>query len=390
MILGIKSIFSKTMIHRQLSQALQARLGAGKAIILMGARQTGKTTLLQTLFAGQPETLWLSGDEPDVRALFENLSATRMKAILGGKSCLVIDEAQRISEIGLKLKLITDFLPETQLVATGSSSFELGNQINESLTGRKWEFQLFPLSFGEMAAHHGLLNEKRLLAHRMIYGYYPEIVTHSGEERQRLIELTSSYLYKDILMQGEIKKPEKLTRLLQALALQVGSQVSFNELAQLCGLDNKTVEKYVDILEKTFIVFRLASFARNLRNELKFSRKIYFYDNGIRNAVIANFAQVEARNDVGALWENLLVSERMKFLKNSGDWARSWFWRTQQQKEIDYLEEKDGQLAAHEFKWNPSAKSKAPRQFMNAYPESRFFTIHPGNVEDFLLPPDMP
>jgi predicted AAA+ superfamily ATPase len=375
------------MIHRQLGQLLKTRLGAGKAIVLMGARQTGKTTLLQTLFGGRAETLWLSGDEPDVRALFENLSATRMKAILGGKSCLVLDEAQRIPEIGLKLKLITDFLPEIQLIATGSSSFELGNQVNESLTGRKWEFQLFPLSFGEMVAHHGLLDEKRLLAHRMIYGDYPEIVTHPGEERERLIELTSSYLYKDILMLGEIKKPEKLTRLLQALALQVGAQVSFNELAQLCGLDNKTVEKYVEILEKAFIVFRLPSFARNLRNELKFSRKIYFYDNGIRNAVIANFAQIEARNDAGALWENFLVGERTKFLKNNGDWARVWFWRTQQQKEIDYLEERDGRLAAYEFKWNPSAKSKVPRQFKNAYPESEFFTIHPGNVENFLLPP---
>jgi predicted AAA+ superfamily ATPase len=373
------------MIVRRLGEVLQGKLGAGKAIILTGARQTGKTTLLHTLFGGQTETLWLNGDEPDVRGLFEKLSSTRLKAILGGKARLVIDEAQRIPDIGLKLKLVTDFLPEVQLIATGSSSFELSNQVNEALTGRKWEFQLFPLSFGEMATHHSLLDEKRLLPHRMIYGCYPEIVTHPGEERQRLLELTNSYLYKDILMLGEIKKPDRLSLLLQALALQVGAQVSFNELAQLCGLDNKTVEKYLSILEKAFIIFRLGSFARNLRNELKFSRKIYFYDNGIRNAVIANFAQIEARNDVGALWENYLVSERMKFLKNSGDWARSWFWRTQQQKEIDYLEEKDGRITACEFKWNPSAREKAPRQFMNAYPGSRFAVVHPENVEDFLL-----
>jgi predicted AAA+ superfamily ATPase len=368
-----------------LGQALQDKLDTGKAIVLTGARQTGKTTLLQNLFGGRRDTLWLNGDEPDVRALFENPSSTRLAAILGTKSCLVIDEAQRIPDVGVKLKLVTDSLPETRVIATGSSSFELGNQVNEPLTGRKWELQLFALSFGEMVAHHGLLDEKRLLPHRMVHGYYPEIVTHPGDERSRLLELANSYLYKDILMLGEIKRPDKLTRLLQALALQVGSQVSFNELARLCGLDNKTVEKYVMLLEKAFIVFRLGSFARNLRHELKFSRKIYFYDNGIRNAVIANFAQVEARNDTGALWENFLVSERMKFLKNSGDWSTCWFWRTQQQKEIDYLEEKDGRLAAYEFKWNPSAKVRPPRQFMNAYPESGFSVIHPGNFEDFLL-----
>ena len=373
------------MIDRQLGEVLQKKLGAGKAIILTGARQTGKTTLLRTLFGKQPETLWLNGDEPDVRGLFEKLSSTRLKAILGGKTRLVIDEAQRIPDIGLKLKLVTDFLPEVQLIATGSSSFELSNQVNEALTGRKWEFQLFPLSFGEMVAHHGLLDEKRLLPHRMIYGNYPEIVTHPGEERQRLLELANSYLYKDILMLGEIKKPDKLSLLLQALALQVGAQVSFNELAQLCGLDSKTVEKYVSVLEKAFIIFRLGSFARNLRNELKFSRKIYFYDNGIRNAIIANFGQIELRSDAGVLWENYLVSERMKFLKNNGDWARSWFWRTQQQKEIDYLEEKDGRIRAHEFKWNPSAREKIPRQFMNAYPGSEFAVVHPGNIEEFLL-----
>lgn len=373
------------MIDRQLGEVLQKKLGAGKAIILTGARQTGKTTLLRTLFGKQPETLWLNGDEPDVRGLFEKLSSTRLKAILGGKTRLVIDEAQRIPDIGLKLKLVTDFLPEVQLIATGSSSFELSNQVNEALTGRKWEFQLFPLSFGEMVAHHGLLDEKRLLPHRMIYGNYPEIVTHPGEERQRLLELANSYLYKDILMLGEIKKPDKLSLLLQALALQVGAQVSFNELAQLCGLDSKTVEKYVSVLEKAFIIFRLGSFARNLRNELKFSRKIYFYDNGIRNAIIANFGQIELRSDAGVLWENYLVSERMKFLKNNGDWARSWFWRTQQQKEIDYLEEKDGRIRAHEFKWNPSAREKIPRQFMNAYPRSEFAVVHPGNIEEFLL-----
>lgn len=373
------------MIKRRLKTVITEKLGRGKAILLMGPRQVGKTTLLKELFEEDPETLWLNGDEPDIYELFENISSTRLKAIFGNKKTIVVDEAQRISDIGLKLKLITDQIPEVQLVATGSSSFELANKVNEPLTGRKWEYKMFPLSFGEMVAHHGLIDEKRLLPHRMVYGYYPEVVTGPGEEKNILKQLADSYLYKDILRWEQINKPDKLVKLLQAIAFQIGSQVSLTELGQIAGLDSKTVEKYISLLEQSYVIFRLGSFSRNLRNELKFSRKIYFYDNGIRNALIANFTQIETRTDIGALWENFIVSERFKKLSYDSIWCNSWFWRTTLQKEIDYIEEKDGQIAAYEFKWNPDAKYKTPKQFLAAYPNSTFQVIHQNNFDEFLL-----
>jgi predicted AAA+ superfamily ATPase len=373
------------MITRNIEQSITEKLGRGKAILIMGARQVGKTTLLEQLFKGKEDTLWLSGDDLDVRTLFETISSTRLKQIIGTKRIVVIDEAQRIGDIGVRLKLITDTMPDLQLIATGSSSFDLANQLNEPLTGRKWEYTMFPLSFGEMVNHHGLLDEKRLIPHRLVYGCYPDVVNHPGEEIEILKLLSDSYLYKDILMWERIKKPDKIVKLLQALAFQIGSQVSYAELAQLCGIDAKTVEKYIVLLEQCFVVFRLGSFSRNIRNELKFSRKIYFYDNGIRNALIANFSIPELRNDVGPLWENFLVSERKKKLEYERLVKNTWFWRTTDQKEIDYLEEGNGAITAYEFKWNPAAKYKRPKVFLEHYPQSSFEVITPDNVEDFLL-----
>ena len=373
------------MIKRILTDKVKERFWKRKAILLMGPRQVGKTTLLHTLFENPDDVLFMNGDELDVRQLFETVSAARLDAIIGSKKAVIIDEAQRIEDIGLRLKLITDRLPHVQLIATGSSSFDLANKVNEPLTGRKWEYKMFPLSFAEMVNHHGLLEEKRLLRHRLVYGYYPDVVINQGDEREILKQLSDSYLYKDVLMWEQIKKPEKLLLLLQALAFQVGSQVSYNELGQICSLDSKTVERYITLLEQTFVIFRLGSFSRNLRNELKNSRKIYFYDNGIRNAIIANFSQVETRNDVGALWENFLVSERAKKLSYSGTWRNNWFWRTTAQQEIDYIEEGDGQIYAYEFKWNPKAKHKMPRQFVDNYPGSEFMVVTPDNMDDFIL-----
>ncbi|MDR1950072.1 MAG: ATP-binding protein [Spirochaetaceae bacterium] len=379
------------MIVRTLNRNIIEKLGKGKVIILLGARQVGKTTLLRELFTGEfggrnPQNcLWLNGDEMDVQALFEEVSSTRLKHIFGTKTYAVIDEAQRIKNIGLKLKLISDQIPELQLIASGSSSFDLANKVNEPLTGRKWEYKMYPLSFAEMVGHHGLLEEKRLLPHRLVYGYYPEVVNNPGGERELLKLLSDSYLYKDILMWEQIKKPERLVKLLQALALQVGSQVSYSELGQLCGLDMKTVERYILMLEQSFVVFRLGSFSRNIRNELKFSKKIYFYDNGIRNALIADFSIPEIRRDTGALWENFLVSERKKKLEYDGLWKNTWFWRSADRKEIDYLEEGDGTLAAFEFKWNPAAKYKKPAVFLENYPNSSIEVITQNNMEEFLL-----
>lgn len=363
-------------------------LGTNKAIIVMGARQVGKSTLLNTILGTHDDVLWLNGDELDVQQMFSQMTSTRIRAILGTKRLLVIDEAQRIPNIGLRLKLVTDQVKNVQVIATGSSSFELASKVNEPLTGRKREFRMFPITFSEMVGHHGLLDELRLLSHRMVYGYYPEVVCSSGNERGVLKELSDSYLYRDILSMDGIGKPDKLTRLLQAIAFQIGSQVSYNEIGQLVGLDSKTVERYVDILEKSYIIFRLGSFSRNLRNELKSSRKIYFWDLGIRNAVIGNLAQIESRTDVGALWENFCIAERMKILAYQSNFAQSWFWRTQQQKEIDYLEEEDGVLKAFEFKLNgQKANTKCPAAFANAYPSASFQVITPHNIEDFLYSP---
>ncbi len=280
---------------------------------------------------------------------------------------------------------MTDQIKDVQLIATGSSAFELATKTGEPLTGRKWEYKMYPLSFGEMVDEHGLLDEKRMIPHRLIFGYYPEVVMRPGEEREILRLLSDSYLYKDVLMSDQINKPDSLVKLLQALAFQVGSQVSYNELAQLCSLDSKTVEKYVILLEQSYVIFRLNSFSRNLRNELKTSKKIYFYDNGIRNALIANFNQIEGRADRGALWENFLISEWKKFLEYNRLWGNSWFWRTKEQKEIDLVEERDGKITGYEFKWNPDQKVKIPRLFLDSYENSDFQVIHRDNCDSFLL-----
>ena len=373
------------MIKRRLEEAFKDKLFSGKALILLGARQVGKTTLLDELVAGQNDCLWLSGDELDVQKMFENASADRLKSQFGNNEIVVIDEAQRIKDVGLRLKLITDQIKDIQLIATGSSAFELANEVNEPLTGRKWQYQMFPLSFSEMVRHHGLVKERRLLPQRLIYGYYPEVVTSNGQENQVLTQLTDAYLYKDILAWENIKHPDKLLTLLRALAYQVGSQVSFNELGNTCSMDAKTVEKYIVLLEQCYIIFRLPSFARNLRNELKASRKIFFYDNGIRNALIADFTLPEMRQDIGQLWENFVISERIKHLAYNEIWSNTYFWRTKQQQEIDYLEESDGRILACEIKWNPKVKAKLSETFRKAYPNADFVVINQDNIEDFIL-----
>lgn len=373
------------MIHRILEEKLAPLLHGNKAIIIMGARQVGKSTLLKMILDNSNDTLWLNGDDTDVQEMFRNISSTRLRAIIGNNKIIVIDEAQRITDIGLRIKLITDQMTGVQVIATGSSSFELASKVNEPLTGRKREFRMFPFSFREMVQHTSFLDELRMLPHRLVYGYYPEIVSSEGDEKILLKELSDSYLYKDILSFENINKPDKLSRLLRALALQIGCQVSYSEVGNLIGLDSKTVERYVDILERAYIIFRLGSFSRNMRNELKSSRKIYFWDTGIRNAVIGNFAQIENRNDVGELWENFIIAERLKQNAYNGSFASIGFWRTKQQKEIDYIEEENSKLHAFEFKWNEKkAKTKCPDAFASAYPEATFTIITPQNIEDFL------
>lgn len=373
------------MIKRVLEKQIERYFFKGKALILFGPRQSGKTTLMETLLEKyRKDVLTLNGDEADVRESLSNTTSTRIKAIIGNHKIVFIDEAQRIPNIGLTLKLFTDQLKDVQVIATGSSAFELAYKTNEPLTGRKFEFRLFPLSFGEMVKHHGLLTEKRLLEHRLIFGYYPEIVSSSGMETKLLKLLASSYLYKDLLMLEQVKKPALIEKLLKALALQLGNEVSNNELAQLIEADKGTVEKYLDLLEKVFVIFRLPAFSRNVRNEIKKGKKVYFYDNGIRNAVIGNFNFLNTRTDVGPLWENYLISERMKFLHyNEINYAR-YFWRTTQQQEIDYIEEVAGAMKAFEIKWNPKAKARFPKTYLNAYPESEVQLLTPKNFDGFL------
>lgn len=373
------------MITRIIANNIMPLLNGRKAILIMGARQVGKSTLLNQILGNRQDVLWMNGDELDIQELFNEMTSTRLRAILGNNKILVIDEAQRIKDIGLRLKLITDQIPGIQVIATGSSSFELANKTNEPLTGRKREFKMFPLTFREMVNHTTFLDEVRMIPHRMIYGYYPEVVCNASDERATLKELSESYLYKDVLSLDNINKPDKLVRLLKALALQIGSQVSYNEIGNLVGLDSKTVERYIDILEKSFIIFRLGSFSRNLRNELKASRKIYFWDLGIRNTIVGNLSQVENRTDTGELWENFVIAERLKQNAYSESFAQSFFWRTRLQHEIDYLEEVDGTLSAYEFKWNEhKAKVKCPESFKTAYPYATYQVITPKNIEIFL------
>ena len=373
------------MIPREVLKIVSNDLNKRKALILLGARQVGKTTLLQTLSKNWENVLWLTGDELETQQVFENPTTTRLKAELAGVKFLVIDEAQRLPNVGLGLKLITDHLPHIQLLVTGSSAFELSNRLNESLMGRTFEHRLYPISFSEMAAYHTLREEKRLLPYRLVYGYYPDVVMHPEDDKKILQNLTQNFLYKDMLLLEGVKKPDKIVKLLQALAFQVGSQVSYNELGRMVGLNTATVEKYITMLEQSFVLFRLGCFSRNLRTELTKSRKIYFYDNGIRNALIGNFNSVETRADTGALWENFLISERIKFLQNNERWTQRFFWRTTEQQEIDYIEEEEGILRAFEFKWSKTAKAKISKSFLNGYPNAVVSVISVENYEDFVL-----
>ncbi|MEA3495102.1 MAG: ATP-binding protein [Bacteroidota bacterium] len=374
------------MIKRELTEIIKQKFFKNKAIIITGPRQVGKTTLVKALVEDAGEAIiWFNGDEPKIPQLFSEISSAEMTQLFGKNKIVVIDEAQQIDNIGTVLKLIVDNIPEVQLIATGSSSFDLTNKLSEPLTGRKFEYLLYPISYNELVNEHGKLKEKQELNLRLIYGSYPEIITEFTDASETLAWLSDSYLYKDLLKLEFIKKPSLLVKLLQALAWQLGSEVSYNEVARTIGSDPKTVEKYIDLLEKTFVVFRLPAFSRNIRTELKKSRKIYFYDNGIRNAIIGNFNRIEMRNDVGALWENYLISERIKVLEYKRIRANIFFWRTTQQQEVDYVEERDGLLNAYEFKYNPKKRSSLSKTFQSAYPEHIFKVINSKNYSEFLI-----
>jgi predicted AAA+ superfamily ATPase len=376
------------MIKRNLETLIQSYLKRKKAVIILGARQVGKTTLLNSMFAPGPGVLWLNADESGTRAIFENLSAASFKSYLGKHKTVIIDEAQRIENIGLKLKILQDaYGKEIQFIATGSSSFDLANKINEPMTGRKWEFKMYPLTFTEMAEHHGLLAERNLLETRLLYGYYPDVVQNPGSEGEILSGLVNDNLYRDVFKWQEIRKPVQFENLAKALAYQIGSQVSMAELGVIAGLDKNTAEKYVRLLEQSFIIFRLGSFSRNLRNELKASSKFYFYDLGIRNALIGDFSPALARQDIGHLFENLVIAEFIKHRDPFAVGAPGYFWRTTAGQEIDFLTDGGGKLSAYEIKWNPKIRAAFPRTFTEHYQPAVQAILHRDNFfECFPLP----
>ncbi|WP_251623498.1 ATP-binding protein [Odoribacter lunatus] len=372
------------MIKRLITNSILSDYKRGKVIVLLGARQVGKTTLLSDLRKKTEKVFSLNCDNLDDILVLEKKTSTELQHILSPYDLVFIDEAQRVKNIGLTLKIIGDLKLDTQVIVTGSSSFDMANEINEPATGRLIEYNLYPFSLPELAAHRSEREESRLLETRMIYGLYPEVVTQPEDAKRTLMTLTNNYLYKDIFTYKGIKKPDLIQKLVRALALQLGCEVSYNELSKLLGVDKNTIETYINLLEKCFIIFRLDSFSRNLRNEIKKGKKIYFYDNGIRNAVLSNFAPLELRNDTGALWENLMVSERVKHNAYSGKFAQLFFWRTHEQQEIDLVEEEDGKLKTFEFKWNSHTRNRQPKAFANSYPDSPFHVVTPENYWKFI------
>ena len=373
------------MITRVQADRIEKVFFKGKAIVLTGARQVGKTTMLENILEKHKgELLTMNGDDTTIQNLLNRPNTLQLKQLIGNNKLVFIDEAQRIPEIGLTSKIITDSFKEVQLILSGSSSFDLYNKVNEPLTGRKWTFNLWPVTWEEWQNHVGYIKAEQDVENRMIFGFYPDVLNHEESPETVLVELAESYLYKDILMYEGLKKPTVIKKLLQALAFQVGNEVSLQELGQTVGVDPKTIDTYIDILEKAFIIFRLTPLSRNLRNEIKAKNKVYFYDNGIRNAVIGQLQPLAIRQDIGVLWENFLLSERVKQISQNKVLRQFYFWRTTQQQEVDYVEEVNGAFFAYEFKWNERKKIKFPKTFTNGYDSSNK-GINRQNFREFVF-----
>jgi hypothetical protein len=375
------------MIKRILTQKIAERLGRGKAIILIGARQVGKSTTFNELIQElNMPVLSLNCDDPAVLNMLAEVSTTDLGRLVGNNKLIMIDEGQRLNDIGMIVKRIVDSYRDVQVLVTGSSSLNLRNRLNEPMTGRKYEFIMYPVSTAELYQTYDYLHTNELLNFRLIYGSYPDVLTHQSEARELIMGLSDSYLYKDILELDSVRKSELLRKLLVALALQVGSEVSYNEVAKTIGSDSRTVERYIDLLEKCFVIYRLYGLNRNMRNELKKSKKIYFYDNGIRNAILNNFSPIDLRSDMGALWENFFVMERIKKNAYSGRYANYYFWRTTDQKEIDFIEEADGTFTLFEMKWNPhKGKVRFPKAFLESYNCAECHVVTPDNYIELLV-----
>ncbi|MDP2890428.1 MAG: ATP-binding protein [Bacteroidota bacterium] len=374
-------------VIRTIRKSLVEMLASNRKIVLLfGARQTGKTTLSNQVLLEMPgKILKINGDEIKYTELLSSRDFSKMKLLLEGYDVLFIDEAQRIPDIGINLKIIYDNMPQLKMLVTGSSSFELANQVKEPLTGRTSTLKMMPFSFQEMKKNTSIFDIQQRLEEFMLYGLYPEITNYanSGEKEKYLIELSSSYLYKDILELSNIRNSSKITNLLKLLAFQIGQEVSLNEIGQSLGMSQETVSSYIDLLEKSFIVFRLSGFSRNLRKEVVKRDKIYFWDLGVRNCVIQNFAPISSRTDLGEIWENLIVAERLKYLSNNQITTNSYFWRTYTGAEIDYVEEKNGKLFAYEIKYSKIRKN-APQTWIDNY-GNNFKCITKDNFWEFVM-----
>ena len=376
-------------IQRILLPQIQQSLLPGKVIVLYGPRQVGKTTLANDLLGStNRRTRFVNADELIYREALASQNRQKLNEVLGDAELLIIDEAQRVQDIGLNLKILIDNNRDVTIVATGSASFDLANKISEPLTGRKLTFNLFPISYGELRQTFGVLEARSALERWLVWGGYPTIITTAAPSlREKLLgELTGSYLYRDILELEGVRRSDKIVDLLRLLAFQIGQEVSLAELGTSLALNRVTVERYLDLLEKVFVIFRVGGFSRNLRKEVTKSPRYYFFDNGVRNSLIQNFNPLSLRNDTGQLWENFLMVERLKANQYTGRAANTYFWRTYDQKEIDLIEEHGGELRGYEFKWQKGEVKKATKkEFLKAYPNAQISVISQDNFEEFLV-----
>ena len=372
--------------ERILSQTIIKNLAKGKVLAIYGPRQVGKTTLIKNLDWGALCVKIVAGDDLRYASFLASQNSLELKKVIGESSVLIIDEAQRVTNIGVNLKLIVDNFPEISVIATGSASFDLANRINEPLTGRKITYFLYPLCFDEVVGAFGESESKRLLEDILVWGSYPQVLNLDSREQREtyLTELVGSYLYRDILEFEGVKKSEKVVSLLRLLAYQIGRQVSVNELGSNLNMDTRTVNKYLDLLEKTFVIYHLGGFSRNLRKEIAKTSRYYFYDNGVRNALINNFNSISVRGDLGQLWENFLMVERRKTNEYKNRHVNDYFWRTYDKKEIDLIEEGGGKLTGFEFKWKGKTERRATKDWLETYAESSYSVITSSNFRNFL------
>ena len=373
------------IINRSLEPIIRKNLFGGKVVILYGARQVGKTTLVKKILSEYPETgKYLNCELVSVQQGLSTIEADRVKSFLGDYKVVVLDEAQNVKDIGKILKVMVDTYPEIQIIATGSSSFDLADKASEPLTGRNFTYLLSPISFREVVKQFDAFQGQAKLESIMRFGLYPEVYTLPDEQaKNRLDEISTNYLYRDVLQFDGVKKAEVISKLLMLLALQLGQEVSYTEIGKQLGINRLTVERYIDLLEKCFVIFPLRAFSRNKRKEISKSVKIYFYDLGIRNSLIQNYNTLEMRSDVGALWENFCITERKKLLEEKGNRANTYFWRTYTQKEIDYVEEADGKITGYEFKWSSKKTARLPQEFIESY-QAQINLINRDNFWKFL------